>query len=105
MAADAQNRRSILQGLQQTRSRLQKLQEDRSPSPIMKSNLPVPPQPSQPRLTPPLPQDCSKQQKFALQQAMSQSHGYYVSEPSPYGNYLIPVLPRFDSDGKLVPMS
>lgn len=40
-----------------------------------------------------------------LQQAMSQSHGYYVSEPSPYGNYLIPVLPRFDSDGKLVPMS
>ena len=38
----------------------------------------------------------------SLQQVNSQSFGYYISQPSHHGNIVLPVLPRFDSNGQLI---
>ena len=37
-----------------------------------------------------------------LQQASSQSFGYFIPQASPYGNLILPVLPRIDSNGRLI---
>ena len=35
------------------------------------------------------------------QQAQARSPAYFISQPSPHGNLLLPVIPRFDSSGQL----
>ena len=35
------------------------------------------------------------------QQAQARSPAYFISQPSPHGNLLLPVIPRFDSNGQL----
>eukprot|EP00731_Ephydatia_muelleri_P019013 Em0011g1053a len=113
---DGQNRRSILQELQQARSRLQRMQRDEPVNPqnvklpgVRPSHLPGPlqsakqgsPQPI--GGTPPqLPGQsensyaATSTSKFVLQQAQAQSPAYFISQPSSYGNPILPVLPRFD---------
>jgi hypothetical protein len=83
----------------------------RSPSPLNKNHLPAAVQ----KVTPPTsstnqqqlsdnPVLITKQQKIVLQQALSHSYGYYVSQASSHGNFLIPALPRFNDNGELIPM-
>jgi len=39
----------------------------------------------------------SNQRNIQLQLAHSQSFGYFVTQDSSFGNYILPVLPRFDT--------
>ncbi|CAI8022168.1 hypothetical protein GBAR_LOCUS13041 [Geodia barretti] len=123
---DVKNRRNILQGLQQTKSRLQRLLSDSPSSGSGRSSLypsshqrgspaPVPGLQSsgvRAALTPgsrltyssPSPSDFvlqQQQQKVLLQQVSSQSFSFFISQPSIHGNTVMPVLPRFDSNGQL----
>lgn len=116
--SDVENRRTILQNLQQTRSRLQRQQSEErtskssssvtTPNNNLSQATPLLPLPQRP---PPAPNPqheplfITKQQKIALQQATTQSQGYYISQPSQYGNLVIPVLPRFNDRGQLLPMN
>lgn len=38
----------------------------------------------------------SSVQRTALQAANSQSTGFFITQDSSFGNYILPVLPRFD---------
>ncbi|XP_064386766.1 SOSS complex subunit C-like [Halichondria panicea] len=112
---DVQNRRSILQGLQQTKNRLQRLHSDEpsasarlSPGHHMTAHRPVgrsPVHKATPSPVPITPSEMSvlhQQQKAAMQQALSQSFGYFVPQPSFNRNPILPVLPRFNANGELV---
>lgn len=39
----------------------------------------------------------SSVQRTALQTANSQSTGFFITQDSSFGNYILPVLPRFDA--------
>ncbi|KAK4883213.1 hypothetical protein RN001_006532 [Aquatica leii] len=39
----------------------------------------------------------SSMQRAALQQANAQSMGYFISQDSSFGNFVLPVIPRFDT--------
>jgi hypothetical protein len=110
---DARNRRNILQGLQQTKSRLQRLHCDGlarsaqhqlgSQSSVSQSQVAVAPiskkihsSPSPNEITVQL-----QQQKVLMQQASAQSFSFFIPQQSLHGNNIMPVLPRFSSDGQL----
>ncbi|XP_029200117.1 SOSS complex subunit C homolog [Acropora muricata] len=101
---ESQNRRNILQDLQQKRQLL--LNQGQGSAANVGTNLSAmraagtdPSTSFKPHEAAVIrsPADLSLSQRQALEHANSTSSGYFISQDSSYGNLILPVLPRFES--------